>query len=67
MNKVFFGGVCALALTMGISRFTYTPLLPIMQSETLLGVTSGGWLATIHYFGYFFGVLTTLKIVSLRS
>lgn len=67
MNKVFFGGVCALALTMGISRFTYTPLLPIMQSETLLGVASGGWLATIHYFGYLFGVLTTLKIVSLRS
>ena len=67
MNKIFFGGVCALALTMGISRFTYTPLLPVMQNETLLGIASGGWLATIHYFGYLFGVLTTLKTVTLRS
>ena len=67
MNKIFFGGFCALALTMGISRFTYTPLLPVMQDETILGIASGGWLATIHYFGYLFGVLTTLKTLSLRS
>lgn len=67
MIKIIVGGICALSLTMGISRFAYTPLLPIMQEQTSLGVASGGWLATIHYFGYFLGVLAALKTESLRS
>ncbi len=67
MTKIFFGGVCALVLTMGVSRFSYTPMLPIMQEETILGIASGGWLATIHYLGYLFGVLATLKTESLKS
>ncbi|OUW04499.1 MAG: hypothetical protein CBD16_02145 [Betaproteobacteria bacterium TMED156] len=67
MNRIFFGGLCALSLTLGISRFTYTPLLPVMQQETFLGVATGGILATIHYLGYFTGVLFALKIDSLIS
>ena len=67
VKKVFFGGICSLVLTMGVSRFAYTPLLPVMQEETILGVASGGWLATVHYFGYLFGVLATLKTTTLKS
>ena len=67
MLRVFFGGVCALALTMGIARFAYTPLLPVMQEETFLGVASGGWLATIHYIGYFIGVIAGLRTEKIRS
>ena len=64
--KVLSGGICTLVITMGVSRFAYTPLLPIMQEETFLGIASGGWLATIHYLGYLFGVFLTLKIQSLK-
>tara|TARA_A100001015_G_scaffold81345_1_gene90107 strand:+ start:4509 stop:5717 length:1209 start_codon:yes stop_codon:yes gene_type:complete len=66
-TKVLIGGVFALVLTLGLSRFAYTPLLPLMQEETYLGTASGGWLATIHYLGYLLGVLTTLKTQSLKS
>jgi len=50
--KVMFAGLCSLILTMGVARFSYTPLLPVMMDETFLTNASGGWLATINYMGY---------------
>ena len=45
--KVMLAGVMSLILTLGIARFSYTPLLPIMQAQTGLGDAGGGWLATV--------------------
>jgi MFS family permease len=42
---------------MGIARFAYTPLLPIMQAQTDLNDVTGGWLAAINYVGYLLGAL----------
>ena len=56
-NKVLFAGVCSLILAMGIARFAYTPLLPVMMQEANLSHEGGGWLAAINYSGYLFGVL----------
>lgn len=39
-------GICALILTVGLARFAYTPLLPIMHREAGLSDVTGGWLAT---------------------
>ena len=37
-------GVMSLILTLGIARFSYTPLLPIMQAQTGLGMpVAAGW------------------------
>jgi MFS family permease len=55
--KVLFAGVCSLILAMGIARFAYTPLLPVMMQEANLSHEGGGWLAAINYMGYLCGVL----------
>ncbi|WP_435685475.1 YbfB/YjiJ family MFS transporter [Sedimenticola selenatireducens] len=56
----------SLILTLGIARFAYTPLLPIMQSQTGLGDATGGWLATFNYFGYMGGALIAASISNLQ-
>ncbi|MCY6381622.1 YbfB/YjiJ family MFS transporter [Hoeflea prorocentri] len=50
-------GFGCLALAMGIGRFAFTPLLPMMQTDGLLGLTSGGALASIHFLGYWLGAM----------
>lgn len=42
---------------MGIARFAYTPLLPIMVQEAHLSHLGSGWLAAINYVGYLLGVV----------
>jgi predicted MFS family arabinose efflux permease len=55
--RVIFSGICALILTVGLARFAYTPMLPIMQREAGLTYLAGGWLATFNYMGYMAGAL----------
>lgn len=42
---------------MGIARFAYTPMLPVMMNQAGLSHEAGGWLAAINYTGYLTGVL----------
>ncbi len=55
--KVLFAGICSLILSMGVARFAYTPLLPVMMSQAGLSHADGGWLAAINYAGYLLGVI----------
>jgi predicted MFS family arabinose efflux permease len=55
--KVLSAGIISLVLTLGIARFAYTPLLPLMQQQAGLGVAEGGWLAAINYMGYLSGAI----------
>ncbi len=64
--KVMFAGLFSLMLTMGVARFSLTPLLPVMMDETFLNNASGGWLASINYMGYMTGVLITASISNLK-
>ena len=50
-------GLAALAVAMGIGRFAFTPLLPMMQQDAGLSVAAGGWLASANYVGYLVGAL----------
>src|SRR5262245_7309182 len=45
---------------MGIGRFAFTPILPMMQQDFGLSVAEGGWLASANYAGYFAGALSAL-------
>lgn len=64
--KVMIAGLFSLILTMGVARFSYTPLLPVMMDETFLNNASGGWLATINYLGYMTGALIAASINDLK-
>jgi len=65
-TKVMLAGLFSLVLTMGVARFSYTPLLPTMLNETFLSNASGGWLATINYMGYMTGALVAASISNLK-
>ena len=54
---VILAGISALVLTVGLARFAYTPLLPVMRHEAGLSLLAGGWLATLNYGGYITGLL----------
>lgn len=63
--RVIVAGICALILTVGLARFAYTPLLPIMRDQAGLSHLAGGWLATINYAGYMSGALLAASIGDL--
>jgi len=48
-------GALTLATIMGIGRFAYTPLLPMMLQDGVVTLSEGGIIATLHYIGYFIG------------
>ena len=51
-------GFLALAAAMGIGRFAFTPVLPLMQQQQLgLSLAGGGVLAAANYAGYLAGAL----------
>lgn len=54
-------GLLSLAVAMGIGRFAFTPMLPLMLHDGLLDVPSGGWLAAANYAGYLAGALTASR------
>jgi len=63
--KVLGAGIFSLILVLGIARFSYTPLLPLMQQQAGLGVAEAGWLAAINYAGYLSGALIASLISDL--
>lgn len=58
----------ALAVAMGIGRFAFTPLLPLMVRDGSLTQSAGAWLAASNYLGYLAGALTASRLgVSLPT
>ncbi len=53
---------------MGIGRFAFTPLLPMMLADGVVNLPDASWLATANYFGYFLGALlcTVQPMIWLR-
>ena len=63
--RVLGAGIFSLVLVLGVARFSYTPLLPLMQQQAGLGVAAAGWLAAINYAGYLSGALLASQISDL--
>jgi predicted MFS family arabinose efflux permease len=51
-----------LAVAMGLGRFAFTPMLPVMLHEGKLDLQEGGLLASLNYLGYFVGALSCAAI-----
>ena len=61
-RTVAVAGLLALAAAMGVGRFAFTPLLPLMAREGRIDLALGGWMAAANYVGYFAGALTAARL-----
>ena len=59
---VALAGMAALAVAMGIGRFAFTPLLPMMLHDGVVTLAGGSWLATANYLGYLIGALACMAL-----
>ncbi len=59
----FTGSLC-LVLAMGIGRFAYTPVLPVMLGDGLLDMGAAGAIASIHFIGYAMGALAAAYVIT---
>ena len=55
--SIALAGLVALAVAMGIGRFAFTPLLPMMLSDGVVNLPTASWLASANYLGYMLGAL----------
>ncbi|MCT7350526.1 YbfB/YjiJ family MFS transporter, partial [Burkholderia pseudomallei] len=60
--RAALAGAVALAVALGVGRFAFTPLLPLMLAGGELDIRHGGWLASANYAGYFVGAMTCARI-----
>lgn len=55
-------GLLGLASAMGVGRFAFTPMLPLMQEAGTLTLSQGGTLARANYLGYLVGALASMEL-----
>ena len=54
---IAIAGAVSLAVAMGIGRFAFTPLLPMMLHDGVIDLHGASWLASANYLGYLAGAL----------
>jgi len=54
---VALAGLLSLAVAMGVGRFAFTPLLPMMLHDGVIDLPGASWLATANYLGYWLGAM----------
>ena len=54
---IAMAGMVALAVAMGIGRFAFTPILPMMLNDGVIDLPGASWLASANYLGYMLGAL----------
>ena len=55
--RIALAGLAALAVAMGIGRFAFTPILPMMLHDGVVDLPRASWLASTNYVGYLVGAL----------
>lgn len=53
--RTAMAGLVALAIAMGVGRFAFTPVMPLMLADAGLTLERAGWLASSNYIGYLIG------------
>ncbi len=54
---IALAGMVSLGVAMGIGRFAFTPLLPMMLNDGVIDLPAASWLASANYLGYLVGAL----------
>ena len=54
---IALAGLLSLAVAVGIGRFAFTPLLPLMLHDGTVDLAGASWLATANYLGYWIGAV----------
>lgn len=54
---IALAGMVSLGVAMGIGRFAFTPLLPMMLKDGVIDLPAASWLASANYLGYLVGAL----------
>jgi MFS family permease len=54
-TRLLLGGLLTLAVVMGIGRFYYAPLLPLMQRDFGLDTATAGLIGSVNFAGYVVG------------
>jgi predicted MFS family arabinose efflux permease len=65
-TRFLIGGALMLAVAMGVGRFAFTPLLPVMEHDAGLGVAAAGSLAFANLLGYFAGASMAMHPITHR-
>lgn len=60
--RIVGAGILALVVAMGIGRFAFTPLLPMMLHDGSITLAQGSWLATANYLGYLAGAIAIMLL-----
>jgi MFS family permease len=55
--SIALAGLVALAVAMGLGRFAFTPLLPMMLNDGVVDLPGASWLASANYLGYMLGAI----------
>lgn len=55
-------GALSLSVAMGIGRFAFTPLLPMMLRDGTIDIAGGSLLATANYIGYLLGAVICMMM-----
>lgn len=62
ITAIWLAGLVALAVAMGIGRFAFTPLMPLMMRDGLIDAATGAELAAANYGGYLLGALSAARL-----
>lgn len=57
----------AMVIAMGVGRFAYTPILPLMHGQTDLDAQGAAALATANYLGYLVGAVAAIFVTTLAT
>jgi predicted MFS family arabinose efflux permease len=65
-TRLAFGGMLSMAAAIGIGRFVYTPILPVMLDSLQWGKADAGYVASSNFLGYLLGAMAAMRKIPPR-